>query len=923
MITVLSRSAPVLARFLLAAPALLGLLSAGASAGQNMLANSSFELGIDHRYAMGRWYINGLPSASLDDTTKVHGAVSMRIPFSVRGYRMDGPYGVQLRGGAPVMVEQGKTYTFSVSLKADGADGNGFLELSPLRPYDHRGKPLKGEKITLGREYTPEGFKFPWRRHSITFKAEKSGEVYWVVEVSSKRKEGTLWVDALKFEEGPATDYAPALDLEVGLHDATLGHIHDPGVPLRVDLRAYNDGPAPKSRRARLRILNDAGTVVSDQTLDVSAPAKGGASRPIALDVGPGRGVFMAELTLPDAPGYLQDTSVSVLPKPRKIAPAESAFGAYITPSEEALRILSRAGFHWTATLTSANHLGTWARVEEKKGQYRWQDADVDLFRRHGFEILLNMEGWIYPDWAKGMSKAERREAFARYVAASVAHYKGKIRHFTFADEIHNKVPGHFMVGKREATWSNAEEYAEWHRAAYAAAKRANPDAQIVLNTQLGPFGPDQILRYLSPKTIDVLAGNYYPYPDAVRTFKRAAESAGIRSVWAPGVAINTWPIYFRFDRPISPRSAREHETMARKLVRSFANGADVFFHYTATYVGNTNVYSVFEHDSSLENGGAQFAALAWLVDGFKQVRSLPMARANLIEAYRFDRRDGKSVFALWSKLESESQSLSFHQPLQGVEVYDRWTAPQESGGKGGLTTLALGDQTRFLVVPSAEADRVEQALGLARFHAAALPRADEVQRAGRYALVNRTEWHGREKKKVQSLWYESARAGWIELFSRGSGIGLTPEGGSLRYDNDWDGKAHHIFLGDLSESLWGARFWRSIARDGKTLWESGVIDGANGPQKATSAREAAAPPVGGLPAPAYVFEIGDGLWLTMTTAGEQPNPRYPEAGAWNLFADGGEDARRTTNVRRYVHAGDPHRRDITVRFAVVEKGRE
>ena len=50
------------------------------------------------------------------------------------------------------------------------------------------------------------------------------------------------------------------------------------------------------------------------------------------------------------------------------------------------------------------------------------------------------------------------------------------------------------------------------------------------------------------------------------------------------------------------------------------------------------------------------------------------MARASLIEAYRFDRRDGKSVFALWSKLDSEGQSLAFHGPLKDVAVYDRRT---------------------------------------------------------------------------------------------------------------------------------------------------------------------------------------------------------------------------------------------------------
>ena len=914
-------------RPLLAALALCGFPATGAFAAQNMLANSSFELGIDHRYAMGRWYVNGLPSFSLDDATKIHGAVSLRAPFTVKGYRPDGPFGVELRAGAPVKVEKGKTYTFSVSLKTDLVETNAALEISPLRPYEHRGHAIKREKISLGRQFTPTGATFPWRRYDISFTAKESGDVYWVVDVSANKR-GTLWVDALQFEEGSsATAYAPRLGMEVGLADGTLAHIHDAGAPVHMDLRAFNDGAAAKSRRARLRILDDGGAVVSDKTLDVSAPAKGGSSRQIEIDVGKAHGVFIAELTLPDVPGYLQDTSFSVLPKPRKIAPPQSAFGAYATPSEEALKILARAGFHWTATLTSANYIGSWASVERKKGDYQWRDEYVDLYRKYGFEILLNMEGWIYPAWAKGLSRAERAQAFARYVEASVGHYRGKIRYFTFTDEIHNKVPGNKMLGKREASWSNPKEYAEWHKIAYAAAKRANPDAQIVLNTQLGDFGPDQIFRYLSPKMVDVLAGNYYPYPSAVETMKKAADRAGIRHFWAPGVAINTWPLYFRSERPMGPGSAREHETLTRKLIRSFANGAEVFFHYTATYVGNTNVYSIFEHDSSLETGGGQFAALAWLVDGFKQVSRLPMARAGLIEAYRFDRRDGKSVFALWSKLDSDGQTLVFQRPIAGAEVYNRWTTLLAGGGKEAVKSLNLGDQSRFIVVPTSDADAVEQSLGLARFQAAELPRAEKVARAGRYALLTQLERHGRRQQEIQSIWYDSEQGGWKQILrhdsSAGGALTVTPAGGEVRYDYDWDGKAHHLFLGSLSAGLWGARFWRSIERDGKTSWEVGTINGASGPKKPIDATESEAPQLKGLAAPAYAIEMRDGRWLTIATEGEQPNLRYPAHGAWSLFAAGSEEGQRSISIRRYVHAGKPHRRHFLVRFAVAERTRQ
>jgi hypothetical protein len=75
------------------------------------------------------------------------------------------------------------------------------------------------------------------------------------------------------------------------------------------------------------------------------------------------------------------------------------------------------------------------------------------------------------------------------------------------------------------------------------------------------------------------------------------------------------------------------------------------------------------------------------------------MARAGRIETYRFDRRDGKTVFALWSQLQSAKQRLNFKQPIRNVEIFDRMTTLVAQSGKEGLSALPLGEQSRFLVV--------------------------------------------------------------------------------------------------------------------------------------------------------------------------------------------------------------------------------
>lgn len=892
-------------------------------AARNLLANSSFEIGADHRYAVGRWYMQGLPNTLPDADTKVHGKVSLRVPFSRRGYNRLDIFGIEFRSGVSVPVRKGKTYTFSIYLKTDVPDPKASLEIHARPPYEHRGGAIAREKIKPGRKYTPQGFEYPWKRHSITFTAKKDQDVFWSVRIDDRRR-GNLWVDAAQFEEGALTDYRPLSDMEVGLMDRTMGHIHDVGETPRFDLVVSNVSDTPQNRRTRIRVLDETGTVAFEKTLDLKAGPHERRTEKIALDVGKKNGFYVAALTMPDvSDGYLQDTVFSILPKPRKVTPVHSSFGAYATPSEEGLRILARAGFHWTATLTSAEVLANWSMVESRKGRYAWRDEELDLFRKHGFEIMMNLEGWKSPKWAKDLSRKEKTEAFARYVEAATRHYRGKIRYFNLADEIHNKIPGSHMIGSGPAMWKNAEEYAAWHKVVYAAAKRGNPDSQVVLNTEPGAFGPDHLFRYMSPKEVDILAANYYPYPKHIKYLKQSADSAGIATLWAPGVAINTWPTYFRNKRPMNAGWGRQLEHIVKTLVQTFANGAQVFFHYTASYVGNTNVYSIYEHDSSLETGGAQFAALAWLVDGFKEARAVPMVRSTKLETYRFDRRDGKTVFALWSTLKGEDQKLEFKDPVAGARLYDRWTNELPVTGKGGLEALTLSDGVRFIILPSDAADAAERTISTARYRVAALPKSESAVRAGPYALL--TQKVGRKKKKEQvELWYEDKELGWVEVLRRhvardGPAVRLDESGLFMDFSRPWDGKAGHMQIGGLPrDQFWGARFWRSMPRRKGLEWQAGSIVDEKLSGRVLGAEKATSVPAMKLAPTAYAIESPKGFTLAVETEGEQPNLRFSLPGAWDIYVWRGEGSDRSIALWRYVHGAEPRTRDIRVRVRVV-----
>ena len=82
----------------------------GNALAKNLITNSSFEAGIDSRFAVGRWYVDGLPSARLDPSTKIHGRYSLKMPFSRLAYtpKPAKRRGMTLRSAIPIRVEKGR-----------------------------------------------------------------------------------------------------------------------------------------------------------------------------------------------------------------------------------------------------------------------------------------------------------------------------------------------------------------------------------------------------------------------------------------------------------------------------------------------------------------------------------------------------------------------------------------------------------------------------------------------------------------------------------------------------------------------------------------------------------------------------------------------------------------------------------------------
>lgn len=199
----------------------------------NLVENSSFEAGVDSRFAIDRWYIHGLPGAILDEDNPVHGRYSLKLPLSRLAYTRAprSVDGIAFRSTEPVALQAGITYTFSAYVRSDHRL-NGKLVLTSAAVGETR------ESVLVSK---PIGVLPRWRRIFLRYTPDKNEHVYWLVRVASDDP-GFLWLDALQLEAGPdLTDYRPFASVEASITTARTGKIFSSGETPEIDLRIFNN----------------------------------------------------------------------------------------------------------------------------------------------------------------------------------------------------------------------------------------------------------------------------------------------------------------------------------------------------------------------------------------------------------------------------------------------------------------------------------------------------------------------------------------------------------------------------------------------------------------------------------------------------------------------------------------------------------
>jgi hypothetical protein len=234
-----------------------------------------------------------------------------------------------------------------------------------------------------------------------------------------------------------------------------------------------------------------------------------------------------------------------------------------------------------------------WAYYAPERGRYDFGPADlrIDLARHQGLTVIARLGG-IVPAWARmgpdGPIAVETYlsedgyQAFTEFVAAFVAHFRGRVDHIIIWNEPNVTLEWGFRRVDPEA-------YTRLLATAYAAAKAVNPEVQVLggaLAPTLEPEGSDLALDdrvYLARmiaagalETMDGLAVHAYgltfppeadPAPDAlnfrrVELLQTQLEAAG-RGALPIYITEAGWNDSPRWTRAVSPGARIDHTLRA------------------------------------------------------------------------------------------------------------------------------------------------------------------------------------------------------------------------------------------------------------------------------------------------------------------------------------------------------------------------
>ncbi len=680
----------------------------------NFLPNTSFECGTAGWGSYSpdlRWWMGNVFQlvGELDDKTAAHGKHSLKVSLSepnLPTFYFDwfDPIRQRIRslviahhGWIPVNREQ--PYTLSVFMKASNENTIGVLF---VRQSDGR---------SLRKDFP---LTTDWQRYAFTFTPQ--ADFVWVGAgldlAASKASAATVWLDAMQLERGTnSSPYKPRRPVEVMASTDATGNIFTtdsakPIIPLK--LQAFAD-KAVGGKAATVKVtvtvsdFFDAEVLRRNVTLDI--PAGGNVTRVLALPISK-FGFFRIQVSTSDKANFCPPLRCAVI-KPYRAK--DSRWGMnHAYPWQFLLRLAHKAGILWWRDWSVQ-----WRTVQPKPdAEFDFSETDfqIDRVLREGGKALV-----LFPfpsaEWSTSGDPAQiekvqpiayRRQvmllackpkgeqAFERYIAASVRHYRNRVTAYHIFNE-----PLYTFYSLPASLGHTLDDYLRLLRIAYKAIKSEQPEAIVVGG--IGIWADNRWTRDFVEsgglKFVDVLDLHLYSggNPEALcepleKLWKRMKQPNEAKAIWLTELGC-----YADDDPPIEPlriffgdaamRSAfhPNERTASEWLVKFttlfFANGGEKIFLHAGT-CGEINGVDTggvfFEYGGTPRKIYAAVAAMANLLPPetkFEREESL----SDGVVVYWF--RDGKRrVGVAWAISDARQVSLP-----SGVRALDVMGNPIEA----------------------------------------------------------------------------------------------------------------------------------------------------------------------------------------------------------------------------------------------------
>jgi len=430
----------------------------------------------------------------IDTTTSFDGSRSLKVPFS--------PFRQLKSGWLPVKTKQG-TFTFSCYLYADKPNTRATLRISP-----HNKKAYQQDFI----------LDTSWKRYSITTSFTDIAGPSLCCQLFFDQKKGTVWVDAIQFEQGELKPFTVSQPIELALSTEKTNNLFLTQENIHIKIEAYSKEISTPCQLYYIvsnwkgeKILSGKEKIMIEKGKTIFT----------SLNIGRlPRGWYDVRATLTDDSSQkIIDTNCVFISVINPLPPSlhDLFFGlhnhAFHHQFSSTMDIL---GAKWQRVFTSFS----WSVVEPSIGKWRFPDRQVEDTRKHGQEIL-GVLGWHKefkrcPAWGEftessGGSWRSKRpipknlNGWEKYVFKTVEHFKGKVDFW----EVINEPNG----------WMSADEYLPLLKRAYKAAKQANPNCTVVgicttADQGINPFAfAKEVIEKGGLNYCDVVS--YHPYSRA------------------------------------------------------------------------------------------------------------------------------------------------------------------------------------------------------------------------------------------------------------------------------------------------------------------------------------------------------------------------------------------------------------------------